>query len=109
MDGLWACDSDDADHDDTPSSTRYDVILKFNVPDPALLWQAAARRLEGSGLEPGDVDETIGSIDDPSIDDCLATLMLPMVADGCELVDVHVLPSDRAGEAHGSNEGLRLN
>ena len=73
-----------------PSPGVFDVVLTVTVPDPASLWRAAARRLEGSGLDPEDVDETIGSIDDPSIDDCLATLMLPAAPDGCVLADVQV-------------------
>ena len=72
------------------SPSNYEVILKLTVRDVALLWRAAAERLCSGGLEADDIDETIGSIDDPAINDCLATLALPMSVDGCALVDFHV-------------------
>ncbi len=72
------------------SLSDYEIILKLTVRDVALLWRAAAQRLFSGGLEADDIDETIGPIDDPAIDDCLATLALPKSVDGCSLVDFNI-------------------
>jgi hypothetical protein len=69
------------------SLTTSDIVLKFSIADPASLWHAAAKRLQRNGLALDDVIDTIGSVDDPSIDDCLTTLMFPMQIDGCDLIE----------------------
>lgn len=74
----------------------YEIALQFDVRNAATLWRAAARRLEEYGLERFDIHQTIGSIEDPSISDCLSTLILPRHADGCSLIDVHIQPGQRA-------------
>jgi hypothetical protein len=44
------------------------------------------------------MDTTIGLAADPSIADCLATLILPRHAPGCDLVDVRIRPGDAIDE-----------
>lgn len=90
MDILRVCSGPGAGIRDELSVTIYDVMLKFAVRDPARLWRAAAQLLQMGGLDADDVDETIGTIDDPSIDDCLATILLPRTADGCDVIDFEI-------------------
>ncbi len=92
MDVSWVCNGDDSILKNDLSLTIYDVILKFAVSDPPSLWRAAAQRLRDSGLGADDIDATIGFIDDPHVDACLAAIMLPMSVDGSELIDFHVQP-----------------
>lgn len=71
----------------------YELSLQFDVRSALQLWHAAARRLRDSGLATPDIETTIGLAADPSIADCLATLILPRHAPGCDLIDVHIEPS----------------
>jgi len=86
------------------SLTEYEVILKLTVQDVASLWRAAAQQLYSGGLESDDVDETIGPIDDPVINDCLATLTLPKAVEGCDLVDFDVHLGSRPGRLFGADD-----
>lgn len=71
----------------------YELSLQFDVRSALQLWHAAARRLRESGLSPPDIETTIGLAADPSIPDCLATLILPRHASGCDLLDVRIGPA----------------
>ncbi len=76
----------------------FQIALQFDVRDTLRLWHAAAARLRESGLSKLDIDTTIGLAADPSIADCLATLILPRHAPGCDLVDVRIRPGDAIDE-----------
>ncbi len=76
----------------------FQIALQFDVRDTLRLWHAAAARLRESGLSKLDIETTIGLAADPSIADCLATLILPRHAPGCDLVDVRIRPSDAIDE-----------
>ena len=68
----------------------YQIALQFDVGSTLQLWHAAAQRLRESGLSTPDIETTIGLASDPSIADCLATLILPRHAPGCDLIDVRI-------------------
>ncbi|WP_019831322.1 hypothetical protein [Sphingomonas sp. PR090111-T3T-6A] len=68
----------------------YQIALQFDVRSTLQLWHAAAQRLRESGLSTPDIETTIGLASDPSIADCLATLILPRHAPGCDLIDVRI-------------------
>lgn len=70
----------------------YQIALQFDVRSTLHLWHAAAQRLRESGLLTPDIETTIGFASDPSIADCLATLILPRHAPGCDLIDVRIGP-----------------
>ena len=76
--------------DEEISLPRSDIILKLAISDPEKLWRAAARRLEVTGLGKDDLEDTIGSIDDPQIEDCLIAVMMPFQVEGCDLVEFQV-------------------
>jgi hypothetical protein len=71
--------------------SEYEIILKLSVNDPGLLRQAVGQLLRDKGLGTEDIDDTIGPVDDPSIIDCLAALVMPDVVEGCriEAFDIH--------------------
>lgn len=71
--------------------SEYEAILKFSVNDPGLLRQAVGQLLRDKGLGAEEIDDTIGPIDDPSIIDCLAALVMPDVVEGCHIeeFDIH--------------------
>jgi hypothetical protein len=106
MDVFWASGIGDPCLKGDLSVTIYDAILKFSVTDPALLWRAAARRLEHSGLEPGDVNATIGFADDPQIEECLTALILPLSIEGGQLIDYEVQPDIGTTAIAGAEEAL---
>ncbi len=76
--------------EDEISLPRSDIILKLMISDPERLWRAAAQRLELSGLDQDDLEDTIGSVDDPQIEDCLVAVMLPFQIEGCDLVEFQI-------------------
>ncbi len=80
---------------DKPAGAKavYELSLQFDVYSALQLWHAAARRLGDGGLSPLDIEMTIGLAADPSIADCLATLVLPRHASGCDLLDVRIGPA----------------
>jgi hypothetical protein len=85
---------------DTPVSDRerreFNVKITLSVRDIGLLWRmAAAHALAISGLEQEDVEEVIGPLDDPSITECLAMLLVPGPMAGCALTDFSVEPVTR--------------
>jgi hypothetical protein len=81
-----------------PLTSEHEVMLKFEVSDATALWGAAASQLARGGLCASDIDETIGSIDDPSIDDCLATLVVLRGTEGCDLIDFRVERASASAE-----------
>ena len=106
MDVSWASGVADPCLKGDLSVTIYDAILKFAVSDPALLWRAAARRLEHGGLELDDVHSTIGFADDPLIEECLTTLILPVSIEGSELIDYDIQPDVGTTAIAGAQEAL---
>lgn len=70
----------------------FQIALQFDVQSGLRLWHAAAERLRECGLSKLDIETTIGHAADPSIADCLATMILPRHAPGCDLVDVRIGP-----------------
>lgn len=76
--------------DEEISLPQSDVILKFVISDPERLWRSAARRLELGGLDADDLEETIGSIDDPQLEDCLIAVMHPFQIEGCDLIELQM-------------------
>lgn len=92
MDVSWASGIGDPCLKGDLSVTIYDAVLKFAVSDASLLWRAAARQLENGGLGLDDVHATIGFADDPLIEECLTTLILPLSIAGSELIDYEIQP-----------------
>ena len=65
---------------------RYRLTLSLAVADATALWAAAAALAMNSPyMTMDDVIETIGPIDAPQIEDCLALLMQPERFGGCEV------------------------
>lgn len=106
MDVSWVSGMGDSCLKSNASVTIFDVILKFSVSDPARLWRAAARQLERSGLDMDDVNATIGFADDPQIEECLTTLVLPLSVEGSQLIDVEVQPDIEATAIAGARQAL---
>ncbi len=80
------------------ATQEIEIFLRVEIHDAIALWQAAARRLAHCGLDMDDIDETIGPIEDPLIEACVATLALREGLEGCELRDIrleqrHAFPS----------------
>lgn len=70
---------------------EYRISLTLAVSDGRALWTAAAARLlASSGMTFDDVVEMIGPCEDPSISDCIATLVKPDGLAGCLLDDFWV-------------------
>ncbi|MBO9713502.1 hypothetical protein [Sphingomonas sp.] len=66
------------------SSTAFDVTFTLTVHDARLLWAAAADRLRRTpGLTEEDVEETIGTVEDPAIAECISVLAAPAQIPGC--------------------------
>lgn len=85
---------------DAPVSDRgnreFHVKIALSVRDIGLLWRmAAAHALTISGLEQEDIEEVIGPLDDPSIAECLAMLLVPQPTAGCVMTDFSVEPVTR--------------
>lgn len=73
------------------NGAAFDVCLKVDITDAALLWRmAAAHALAVSALEMEDIEEVIGPMEDPSLADCLAMLLVPQSVAGCALTDVRI-------------------
>lgn len=69
----------------------YRLTLSVSIADVDVLWStAAARLLKSPGITVDDIDETIGSREDPSISDCLAALWEPLVPAGCVAEDMYL-------------------
>lgn len=79
-------------------------MMKLDIRQLTLLWQAAAARLQRSGLGPEDIDATIGSFHAPSIPDCLTTLMIPGAIDGCNLIDFQIRRGRRTDDIPGADD-----
>ncbi|WP_445190910.1 hypothetical protein ACT009_09810 [Sphingomonas sp. Tas61C01] len=82
--------------------TRYRLTLSLAITDPSALWAAAAALAMNSPyMTMDDVIETIGPIDAPQIDDCLALLMQPERFGGCDIhgLDIAIV-QDPAPSAH---------
>jgi len=76
---------------------RYCVTLTLDVADVQALWTAAAERaLQAPGMTLGDVLDTIGPREDPSVADCLALLAIPTLP-GCALDDLRIRSIEHAG------------
>lgn len=81
-------------------NTAYTVIFSLTVEDVPALWSAAANRaLSMPGTTLDDVMDTIGSREDPSIEDCLSMLVAPAPIAGCLLedFDIRAAPFDGHG------------
>ena len=67
---------------------QYRISLTLAVSDGRALWTAAAARLLAApGMTLDDVVEVIGPCEDPSISDCIATVLKPADVPGCLLDD----------------------
>lgn len=67
---------------------QYRISLTLAVTDGRALWSAAAARLLAApGTTLDDVIEVIGPCEDPSVNDCIATLAKPDTFPGCMLDD----------------------
>ena len=78
--------------------TRYRLTLSLAVTDSTALWAAAAALAMNSPyMTMDDVIETIGPIEAPQIEDCLALLMQPERFGGCEVhgLDITAASADR--------------
>ena len=72
-------------------SQRVNLTFQFSITDPAALWRAAAQRcMNGTGLSPEDVFETLGPPEDPSVEDCLAMLLSAPLIPGCAIEDMAI-------------------
>lgn len=70
------------------------ITLSLSITDAQALWAAAAERaLAAPGTTLGDVLDTIGPREDPSIADCLAMLLVPSRLAGCTLDDFDARPA----------------
>lgn len=66
--------------------TRYRLTFSLAVTDPTALWAtAAALAMDSPYMTMDDVIETIGPLDAPQIEDCLALLLQPERFGGCEI------------------------
>jgi hypothetical protein len=80
--------------DMTADENNFVVSIALSVRDVNLLWRmAAAHALDMTGMEQEDVEDVIGALDDPSISDCLAMLLVPKPIAGCALSGFSVEPS----------------
>jgi hypothetical protein len=68
----------------------YDIQLSLSVRDQGALWRAAALRLQAAGLDEEEIVDCIGPRDDVAVEDCLATLILPLTLAGCALTGLAV-------------------
>ena len=70
---------------------EYRITVSLAVTDAAGLWHAARDRLLAApGGSEEMVEETIGSVDDPQVADCLALLCAPTQIAGCAVEDYWV-------------------
>lgn len=72
------------------ATEEVEIFLRVEINDAIALWQAAARRLAHCGLDMDDIDETIGPVEDPLVEACVATLALQDGLEGCELRDIQL-------------------
>ena len=64
---------------------RYQLTFTLAVTDPSALWAAAAAlAMNSPNMTMDDVIETIGPIDAPQVEDCLALLIQPERFGGCD-------------------------
>lgn len=91
--------------------TGYQLTLSLAVDDPTALWTAAATLAMASpGMTMRDVNETLGPVDAPQLDDCLAMLLQPERFAGCALQSLAVVPASTAPSSGGRSSpsgGLR--
>ncbi len=81
-------------------ANEYRVTLTLSVADAQALWTAAAERaLQAPGMTLGDVLDTLGPREDPSIADCIAMLAVPNAIPGCSLEDARIRSIEEAGAA----------
>lgn len=77
-------------------AAEYRLTLSVSVADVDALWAAAAARLLTSpGITQHDVEETIGSREDPWVGDCLAALWEPAAPAGCIAQDLYLQAESR--------------
>ncbi|HUD31155.1 MAG TPA: hypothetical protein VMQ93_19995 [Novosphingobium sp.] len=77
---------------------EYWFSLRLRVDSAAQLWQAAALRcLSRSDLGQDEVEDLIGPIEDPSIEDCLMLLALPERLPGCTRLETVLAPAPPCG------------
>lgn len=82
--------------------TGFRLTMTLTVDDPAALWTAAAALAMASpGMTMRDVVETLGPLDAPQIDDCLAMLLQPERFAGCAVRSLAVVPAG-AGSGAGA-------
>lgn len=75
------------------SGAEFHFTLKLSVESVAALWSAAARRsMDDSDLNADDIAETFGPPEDPSVEDCLMALTLPLRIPGCTMLEVDLRP-----------------
>lgn len=75
---------------------RYQLTFTLAVTDPSALWAAAAAlAMNSPNMTMDDVIETIGPIDAPQVEDCLALLIQPERFGGCDMhtLDVAIVPA----------------
>ncbi|MEO8723664.1 MAG: hypothetical protein ABI395_09115, partial [Sphingobium sp.] len=79
-----------------PGGTEFLVTIALSVRDVDLLWRmAATHALSIAGLEQEDVEDVIGVLEDPSIADCLAMLLVPKPVAGCVITSFSVASATR--------------
>ncbi|GAA4217442.1 hypothetical protein GCM10022253_16030 [Sphingomonas endophytica] len=79
--------------------TIVEVRVQLAVTTPSRLWEGAALRLRQSGLHYDEIVETIGSVLDPQLEDCVAVMLMPGQIDGCTLELFQVNSAARPGIA----------
>ena len=92
---------------------EYRVNVTLAVTDLAALWSAAAAKaMAAPGMTIGDVLDTIGPREAPSVADCIAMLMTPIAVAGCAVDDFWIdclpgLPPRTALQSPGQSQQMR--
>ena len=95
---------------------RYQLTLSLSIADLTALWGAAAAlAMDSPYMTMDDVIDTLGPIDAPQIEDCLAMLIQPERFGGCQVeslkiaaVDTGHAPAREGGTGSTDPVGSRL-
>ncbi|MFM9977373.1 MAG: hypothetical protein ACKVOP_04920 [Sphingomonadaceae bacterium] len=88
----------------TPGNrAEFRLTFAISIGDPQALWAAAAASLlNHPDMTLGDVLDTIGPREDPSVEDCITALATPLTIAGCAVEDFWIdalQPGDDASAA----------